>query len=177
MILWNFVVQDDTLLSKILTFTLLYGSLYSTYIWAGLIPLCLALTSGDDLLRLRPGVFMAVGWGVPFLVVGGLLLAGERMNNTLDSAFLYGEAQIISTAVVLGMSLVLGTIYLMGLSQGDREQRDYQALGRASIMGITEEQRTPGGLEDQRQMGSSSACSINSGHTEALCDGLQQSSP
>lgn len=36
MILWNFLgKQDDNLLAKILTFTLLYGSLYSTYVWTG----------------------------------------------------------------------------------------------------------------------------------------------
>uniref|UniRef100_A0A7N8YJ61 G protein-coupled receptor 155b n=1 Tax=Mastacembelus armatus TaxID=205130 RepID=A0A7N8YJ61_9TELE len=118
MILWNFLVkQQDNLLGKILTFTLLYGSLYSTYIWTGLIPLCLALTKRDDLLRLRPGVFMIFGWGVPFLVLGGLLTLGER-TDTVDSAFFYGRAQIISTAVVLAVSLVLGAISLMGLSQG-----------------------------------------------------------
>lgn len=77
-------------MGKIFTFTLLYGSLYSAYIWTGecvhlcgrisravcaliqtkicvstlgLIPLCLALTNRDDLLRLRPGVFMVLGWG------------------------------------------------------------------------------------------------------------------
>uniref|UniRef100_A0A4W6BVH4 G protein-coupled receptor 155 n=1 Tax=Lates calcarifer TaxID=8187 RepID=A0A4W6BVH4_LATCA len=36
MILWNFLVkQEDNLVGKILTFALLYGSLYSTYIWTG----------------------------------------------------------------------------------------------------------------------------------------------
>uniref|UniRef100_A0AAX7SNZ6 G protein-coupled receptor 155b n=1 Tax=Astatotilapia calliptera TaxID=8154 RepID=A0AAX7SNZ6_ASTCA len=81
MILWNFLVkQEDNLLGKILTFTLLYGSLYSTYIWTG----------KDDLLRLRPGVFMILGWGVPFLMVGGLLISGER-SDTIDSAFFYGH--------------------------------------------------------------------------------------
>lgn len=30
---------------------------------SGLIPLCLALINKDDLLRLRPGVFIALGWG------------------------------------------------------------------------------------------------------------------
>ncbi|GLD71087.1 integral membrane protein GPR155-like isoform X1, partial [Lates japonicus] len=64
MILWNFLVkQEDNLVGKILTFALLYGSLYSTYIWTGLIPLCLALTNRDDLLRLRPGLFVILGWG------------------------------------------------------------------------------------------------------------------
>uniref|UniRef100_A0A4W6BMW2 G protein-coupled receptor 155 n=1 Tax=Lates calcarifer TaxID=8187 RepID=A0A4W6BMW2_LATCA len=38
MILWNFLVkQEDNLVGKILTFALLYGSLYSTYIWTGLL--------------------------------------------------------------------------------------------------------------------------------------------
>lgn len=36
MILWNFLVKkEDNLLGKIFTFTLLYGSLYSSYIWTG----------------------------------------------------------------------------------------------------------------------------------------------
>ncbi|XP_039994675.1 integral membrane protein GPR155 isoform X2 [Xiphias gladius] len=168
MILWNFLVkQEDNLLGKILTFTLLYGSLYSTYIWTGLIPLCLALTNRDDLLRLRPGVFMILGWGVPFLMVGCLLISGER-TDTIDSAFFYGRAQIISTSVVLAISLVLGAISLMGLSQGGREQRGYQALSRAAVTGINDELRTPGDLEDlqqpqqQTQMANSPACSINS---------------
>ncbi|XP_035027822.1 integral membrane protein GPR155 isoform X2 [Hippoglossus stenolepis] len=165
MILWNFLVkQDDNLVGKILTFTLLYGSLYSTYVWTGLIPLCLALTTRDDLLRLRPGVFMILGWGVPFLVVGGLLIAGER-TDTMDSAFFYGRAQIISTAVVLAVSLVLGAVSLMGLSQGDREQRGYEALSRAAGTGPIDELRTPGGLEDpqqQTQLPNSPVGSINS---------------
>ncbi|CAI5654797.1 unnamed protein product [Oreochromis niloticus] len=168
MILWNFLVkQEDNLLGKILTFTLLYGSLYSTYIWTGLIPLCLALTNRDDLLRLRPGVFMILGWGVPFLMVGGLLISGER-TDTIDSAFFYGRAQIISTAVILAVSLVLGAISLMGLSQGDWEQSGYQALSRATVTGINDEVRVPGGLEDshqqqeQTQMSNSPACGINS---------------
>uniref|UniRef100_A0A668AKT5 G protein-coupled receptor 155 n=1 Tax=Myripristis murdjan TaxID=586833 RepID=A0A668AKT5_9TELE len=89
MILWNFLVkQEDNLLGQVLTFTLLYGSLYSTYIWTGK---CVYV---DDLLRLRPGVFMILGWGVPFLIVGGLLMAGERMTDTIDSAFFYGRAQV-----------------------------------------------------------------------------------
>ncbi|TMS04866.1 Integral membrane protein GPR155 [Larimichthys crocea] len=167
MILWNFLVKkDDNLLGKILTFTMLYGSLYSTYIWTGT--------------------------EVPFLMVGGLLISGER-TDTIDSAFFYGRAQIISTAVVLAVSLGLGAISLMGLSQGDREQRGYQALSRAAVTGISDELRAPGGLEEQQQQQqtvNSPACSINSdplhalsplqslpdmiastGHSGALCDG------
>ncbi|XP_029306368.1 LOW QUALITY PROTEIN: integral membrane protein GPR155 [Cottoperca gobio] len=168
MILWNVLVtQEDNMLGKILTFTLLYGSLYSTYIWTGLIPLCLALTNRDDLLRLRPGVFMILGWGVPFLMVGGLLLLGER-TDTIDSAFFYGRAQIISTTVVLAVSLLLGAISLMGLSQGVREQSGYEALNRAAVTGLSDELGTSGGLEDpqqqqqQPQTADSPACSTHS---------------
>lgn len=35
---------------------------------------------------------------VPFLMVGGLLLSGERTDN-IDSAFFYGRAQVRSPAV------------------------------------------------------------------------------
>uniref|UniRef100_A0A1A7XGI1 G protein-coupled receptor 155b n=1 Tax=Iconisemion striatum TaxID=60296 RepID=A0A1A7XGI1_9TELE len=151
MILWNFLVkQENNLLTKILTFTLLYGSLYSTYIWTGLIPLCLALTNRNDLLRLRPGVFMILGWGVPFLMVGGLLIAGER-TDTIDSAFFYGKAQIICSAVVLAVSLALGAVSLMGLSQGDREQTGYQALSRAAVTGIRDDLSAPCGQEEEQQ--------------------------
>uniref|UniRef100_A0A3Q3GCI2 G protein-coupled receptor 155b n=1 Tax=Kryptolebias marmoratus TaxID=37003 RepID=A0A3Q3GCI2_KRYMA len=172
MILWNFLVkQEDNLLGKTLTFTLLYGSLYSTYIWTGLIPLCLALTNRDDLLRLRPGVFMALGWGVPFLMVGGLLLSGER-TDTIDSAFFYGRAQIISSAVILAVSLALGAVSLMGLSQGDREQTGYQALSRAAVTGLTDEPSAPVGPDEpqqqQTQVATSPTCSINSGSSAVL---------
>lgn len=165
MILWNFLVrQEDNLIGKMITFTLLYGSLYSTYIWTGLIPLCLALTNRDDLLRLRPGIFMVLGWGIPFLMVGCLLIIGER-TDSIDSAFFYGKAQIICTALVLAVSLVLGAISLMGLSQGDREQRGYQALSRAGVTGINDDLRPSGGVEEQQphpQLATSPSLSINS---------------
>ncbi len=35
MILWKFVLKQGNVFSQILTFTLLYGSLYSTYMWTG----------------------------------------------------------------------------------------------------------------------------------------------
>lgn len=77
---------------------------------------------------------------------------------------------MITTAVVLAVSLVLGAISLMGLSQGDREQRGYEALSRAAVTGINDELGPSAGQEDsqQQQMGTSSACSINSGNL-ALC--------
>lgn len=71
--------------------------------------------------------------------------------------------------MVLAVSLVLGAISLMGLSQGEREQRGYQALSRAAVAGINDEQRATGGLEDpqqqqqQPQVANSPACSVHSG--------------
>uniref|UniRef100_A0A3B4A4X4 G protein-coupled receptor 155b n=1 Tax=Periophthalmus magnuspinnatus TaxID=409849 RepID=A0A3B4A4X4_9GOBI len=112
MILWNFLVkQEENLVGKVITFSLLYGSLYSTYIWTGLIPLCLALTNRDDLLRLRPGVFMALGWGVPFLMVGCLLLVGER-TDSIDSAFFCGKAQNLSSCMWWLLNRDPGRLYL-----------------------------------------------------------------
>ncbi|KAL1021746.1 hypothetical protein UPYG_G00017460 [Umbra pygmaea] len=144
MVVWNFVVKQENVLGKVLTFTLLYGSLYSTYIWTGLLPLCLVLTNKDDLLRLKPGVFMICGWGIPFLIVGCLLMAGERVPGTVDSAFFYGRGQVISTAVVVSGSLLLGGFSLMALSQGPKENQNYQALERASITGTVEDLGPPG---------------------------------
>lgn len=123
-------------------------------------------------------------------MVGGLLLLGDR-TDTIDSAFFYGRTQvrkhlllvfclflsnctsfiwfsspqIISTAVVLSVSLALGAVSLMGLSQGDREQRGYQALSRAAVTGASDELRAPGGQDEQQQphAGSSAAGSINTG--------------
>lgn len=75
--------------------------------------------------------------------------------------------QIISSAVVLAVSLVLGAVSLMGLSQGDREQTGYQALSRAAVTGNTEEPTVPAGPEDpqqqQMQVANSPTCSIDSG--------------
>lgn len=63
------------------------------------------------------------------------------------------------------MSLVLCAVSLMGLSQGDREQRGYEALSRAAFSGFNDGLRTPGGLEEPQQQPeiSPSACGINSG--------------
>uniref|UniRef100_A0A8C7YD08 G protein-coupled receptor 155b n=1 Tax=Oryzias sinensis TaxID=183150 RepID=A0A8C7YD08_9TELE len=145
MILWNFLVkQEDVLLGQILTFTLLYGSLYSTYIWTG------ALTGfGGFQLSLSVffGFHLCFFSRIPFLMAGILLLLGER-TNTIDSAFFYGRAQIITSAVVLAVSLALGAVSLMGLSQGGRAQSGYQVLSRATAAVVHEEPRAPGGAED-----------------------------
>uniref|UniRef100_A0A3B4A4G4 DEP domain-containing protein n=1 Tax=Periophthalmus magnuspinnatus TaxID=409849 RepID=A0A3B4A4G4_9GOBI len=118
MILWNFLVkQEENLVGKVITFSLLYGSLYSTYIWTG-------------------------------------------------------------DAVVLAVSLLLGALSLMGLSQGSREQSGYEALGRAAVTGLTDDLQPPGGVEEQQQqqppllISSPSTFSINSGTSWICCFNL-----
>ncbi|XP_029604885.1 integral membrane protein GPR155 isoform X1 [Salmo trutta] len=184
MILWNFVLKQEDILGQVLTFTLLYGSLYSTYVWTGLIPLCLVLTKKDNLLRIPPGVFMVFGWGIPFLILGGLLLAGERMPDTVDSAFFYGRAQIISTAVVVSCSILVGGFSLMGLSQGTKENQNYQALERASNTGTIEDLRPPGHQENQNYQALERASNTGTiedlrppGHQEDQTPPLEPSAP
>uniref|UniRef100_A0A8B9RG33 G protein-coupled receptor 155 n=1 Tax=Astyanax mexicanus TaxID=7994 RepID=A0A8B9RG33_ASTMX len=94
MIAWNFVVVKDNFLGQVLTFTLLYGSLYSTYIWPGLIVLSLYLLRRDEELKVQPGFIMIVGWGLPVLAMSILLMVGEKMPDTIDSAFFFGTSQV-----------------------------------------------------------------------------------
>ncbi|XP_062383354.1 lysosomal cholesterol signaling protein isoform X2 [Sardina pilchardus] len=148
MIIWKFVVHRDDLLGQVLIFTLLYGCLYSTYLWTGLIAFSLALMKKNEKMKIRPAVFVLLGWGIPFLTVGGLLIAGERMDDTIDSAFFYGRAQMGSTAVVLFCSIALGGLSLLGLGRGTQEEQHYHALDQSSMSGTTEDVRPYRDQED-----------------------------
>ncbi|XP_027015751.1 integral membrane protein GPR155 isoform X2 [Tachysurus fulvidraco] len=148
MTLWRFVVQQESVLGQILTFTLLYGALYSTYIWTGLLAFSLALLKRNEQLKLPPVVFIILGWGLPFLIVGLLLAAGEREGNTTDASFFYGKWQIISSAVVLSCSILLGGLSLMGLSQGSQEEQNYQILEQSSMSGTIDDIRSQTRPED-----------------------------
>ncbi|XP_030637692.1 integral membrane protein GPR155 [Chanos chanos] len=149
MILWKFVVRQENVLAQILTFTLLYGSLYSTYLWTGLLAFSLALLKKNEQLKVPPLVFIILGWGIPFLIVGVLLVTGQRMSDSPDSAFFYGKRQIVCSVVVLCCSLVLAGLSLMGLGRGSQEEQSYQALGQSSLSGTDEDLRPPSHLENQ----------------------------
>ncbi|XP_036400526.1 integral membrane protein GPR155 isoform X2 [Megalops cyprinoides] len=148
MILWYFIVTQDNFVGQVFTFALLYASLYSTYVWTGLIALSLLLMKKDDELKVRPGIFVIVGWGIPALCVGILLIAGEKMTDNVDSAFFYGRPQIITTTVVLACSIVLGGSSLMGLSRGTQDS-SYQALEQGSVSGTGEDPRPRSDSESQ----------------------------
>uniref|UniRef100_A0A672T4Y7 G protein-coupled receptor 155 n=1 Tax=Sinocyclocheilus grahami TaxID=75366 RepID=A0A672T4Y7_SINGR len=143
MMLWKFVVKQGNVFGQILTFTLLYGSLYSTYMWTGLLAFALTLLGRNENLKVKPIFFIISGWGIPFLIVGGLLMIGQRMSDNLDSAFFYGKGQIVCTVVVLGCSIMLGGLSLMSLSRGAQEEQNYQALDQNSMTGTTEDVRQP----------------------------------
>ncbi|KAJ3591972.1 hypothetical protein NHX12_007102 [Muraenolepis orangiensis] len=107
MILWNFTGGTNVYAGKIFTFTLLFTALNSTYVWPGLIVLCLVLTKRrDDQKGSRPR---------------------EKGDYTIDPTSFYGRPQIICSSVVLSLSLVLVGGALVGLSR-DRWETNYQVL-------------------------------------------------
>uniref|UniRef100_A0A669EEQ0 G protein-coupled receptor 155 n=1 Tax=Oreochromis niloticus TaxID=8128 RepID=A0A669EEQ0_ORENI len=100
MILWNFVVKESNFIGQVLTFTLLCTSLYSTFIWPGLIALSLVLLKSED-LKVSPAMLVIAGWGIPALVTAVLLICGEKMFGVIDAAFFYGRAQVIIPGEVI----------------------------------------------------------------------------
>ncbi|XP_046712392.1 integral membrane protein GPR155 isoform X4 [Silurus meridionalis] len=148
MSVWKFAVQQENVLGQSLTFALLYGALYSTYMWTGLLAFSLALLKKNEQLKVSPVVFILLGWGLPFLAVGLLLAAAERVSDNADAAFFYGKWQIISSALVLSFSIFLGGVSLMGLSQGSQEEQNYQILGQSVMTGTTVDFQIPVRSED-----------------------------
>ncbi|XP_026074445.1 integral membrane protein GPR155 [Carassius auratus] len=150
MIAWNFLAEQDNFLGQVLTFTLLYGSLYSTYVWPGLIALSLLLMRGEE-VSFRPGLTVITGWGVPALAVSVLLLTGERLPDTIDSAFFYGKTQVMCTSVVLFVSIVLCGVSLALLS---RRTQDFDGLERGSASDSEEDTHTHSSEEQPSAVGS-----------------------
>ncbi|KAM3862518.1 lysosomal cholesterol signaling protein [Diretmus argenteus] len=150
MILWNSVVRNDSFIGQVLAFTLLYTSLYSTYLWPGLIALSLVLMRRDEDQKVSPGILMIAGWGVPVLVTAILLVSGGKMPDTIDSAFFYGRPQIICTTVVLALSILLGGGSLVCLSRGSwASNPGEQVLERDISCGPAEEPSPEGDPESQ----------------------------
>lgn len=121
MILWNFVVKENNFIGQVLTFTLLCTSLFSTFIWPGLIALSLVLLKSED-LKVSPGMLVIAGWGIPALITAVLLICGEKMFGVIDAAFFYGRAQIICTTFVVAFSIILGGGSFVCLSRGSWAQ-------------------------------------------------------
>ncbi|KAM7407431.1 hypothetical protein PAMA_003247 [Pampus argenteus] len=124
MILWNFVVKEDNFIGQALTFTLICTSLYSTYVWPGLIALSLVLKRQFEDQKVSPGTMVIAGWGIPALVTAALFINGGKMSDTIDSSQIYGKPQIICTTVVVALSILLGGSSLVCLSRGSWAQND-----------------------------------------------------
>ncbi|KAI3356243.1 hypothetical protein L3Q82_017486, partial [Scortum barcoo] len=129
MILWNFVVKEDNFVGQVLTFTLLCTSLYSSYVWPGLIALSLVLLKKYEDLKVSPGMLVITGWGFPTLVTAVLLISGQKMPDTIDPSIFYGKQQIICTSVVLALSILLGGGSLVCLSRGSWAQNEQSQDG------------------------------------------------
>ncbi|XP_058643205.1 integral membrane protein GPR155 isoform X1 [Onychostoma macrolepis] len=169
MIAWNFIAEQDNFLGQVLTFTLLYGSLYSTYIWPGLIALSLLLMRRNEEVNFRPGLTVITGWGVPFLAISVLLLTGERLPNTIDSAFFYGKTQVTCTSVVLFVSIVLCAVSLTLLS---RRTQDYHSLERESLSDSEEDVNLPYDTHTE-QPGAVGSINTDCQMCECVCGRLQ----
>ncbi|KAK7168609.1 hypothetical protein R3I93_004817 [Phoxinus phoxinus] len=166
MIAWSFVVAQNNFLGQVLTFTLLYTSLYSTYIWPGLIALSLLLMRRSEEVSFRPGLIVIAGWGLPVLAVSVLLLSGHRMPDTIDSAFFYGKTQVLCSSVVLFASIMLCGISLALLS---RRTQDYHTLEHASVSGSEEDVQLP--YDTHTQSSVEQPCSVGSINTDCqMCD-------
>ncbi|XP_052532198.1 integral membrane protein GPR155 [Tympanuchus pallidicinctus] len=137
MVIWNFTVKQKDVTVQILVFIFLYSSLYSTYLWTGFLSFSLFLLRKRETVRIPIGFIIIAGWGVPTLLIGILLIVGERNSNSIDSAFFYGKHQIITTAVVLFISILMSGISLMCMNR-NRQESNYEVLNPYSPHGQVE---------------------------------------
>ncbi|KYO17825.1 integral membrane protein GPR155 [Alligator mississippiensis] len=138
MVTWNFIIKERDITVQILIFSLLYSSLYSTYLWTGLLSFSLFMLKKREVLKIPAGYIILTGWGIPTLLVGILLILGERNNDSIDSAFFYGKYQIITTAVTLFISLLMSGISLMCMNR-NRQESNYEVLNPYSSNSQIEE--------------------------------------
>uniref|UniRef100_A0A2I3HRD3 G protein-coupled receptor 155 n=1 Tax=Nomascus leucogenys TaxID=61853 RepID=A0A2I3HRD3_NOMLE len=98
MMIWNFV-KEKNFVGQILVFVLLYSSLYSTYLWTGLLAISLFLLKKRERVQIPVGIIIISGWGIPALLVGVLLITGKHNGDSIDSAFFYGKEQCCSCSM------------------------------------------------------------------------------
>nr|XP_033802087.1 integral membrane protein GPR155 isoform X1 [Geotrypetes seraphini]XP_033802088.1 integral membrane protein GPR155 isoform X1 [Geotrypetes seraphini]XP_033802089.1 integral membrane protein GPR155 isoform X1 [Geotrypetes seraphini] len=180
MMMWNFIIKEQNAVGQTLVFLILYGALYSTYLWTGLISLSLLLLKKREVTKIPVGFLIVAGWGIPALTMGILLMAGECNRDATDSAFFYGQHQIISTAVILFCSILLSGMSLMCMSRNDRESH-YQVLNQPSHQVVNEEpvgtvprdsptlMESPQFLRESATQKGCAACPIQNG--ELCCTG------
>ncbi|XP_063198220.1 lysosomal cholesterol signaling protein isoform X2 [Chroicocephalus ridibundus] len=143
MVAWNFIVKEKDITMQILVFIFLYSSLYSTYLWTGFLSFSLFLLRKRETVKIPIGFIIIAGWGVPTLLVGILLIVGEHNTASIDSAFFYGKYQIITTAVILFISILMSGISLMCMNR-NRQESSYEVLNPYSPRSQVEEVEVEG---------------------------------
>ncbi|KAJ7345625.1 hypothetical protein JRQ81_001575 [Phrynocephalus forsythii] len=137
MIIWNFTTEERSIPVQILVFIFLYSSLYSAFLWTGLLSFSLLLLKRREAIKIPVGFIIIAGWGIPAVLVGILLIAGQHTDD-VDSAFFYGNYQMITTAVVVSISILISGISLMCMNRSGLKG-NYEVLNQHSQPSQTEE--------------------------------------
>uniref|UniRef100_A0A7N5JZX7 G protein-coupled receptor 155 n=1 Tax=Ailuropoda melanoleuca TaxID=9646 RepID=A0A7N5JZX7_AILME len=176
MMIWNFV-KEKNFVGQILVFVLLYSSLYSTYLWTGLLAISLFLLKKRESVQIPVGIIIISGWGIPALLVGVLLITGKHNGDSIDSAFFYGKEQMIVTAVTLFCSIVIAGISLMCMNRttqaGRYEGFDQSQNHKAAEPGNAAFEESPVPANEPEPFTSSipetSCCSCSMGNGGSRC--------
>ncbi|XP_044282905.1 integral membrane protein GPR155 isoform X2 [Varanus komodoensis] len=157
MVMWNFTIEKRNIPVQILVFVFLYSSLYSAFLWTGLLSLSLLLLKRREAIQIPIGFIIAAGWGIPAVLVGVLLITGKH-TDAIDSAFFYGPYQVITTAVVVSISILTSGISLMCMNRSGAEA-NYEALSQHLPQSQTE--------EAEREVSEQSRSSASTSHSLA----------
>uniref|UniRef100_A0A8C5UKX8 G protein-coupled receptor 155 n=1 Tax=Microcebus murinus TaxID=30608 RepID=A0A8C5UKX8_MICMU len=176
MMIWNFV-KEKNFVGQILVFVLLYSSLYSTYLWTGLLAISLFLLKKRERVQIPVGIIIISGWGIPALLVGVLLITGKHNGDSIDSAFFYGKEQMITTAVTLFCSILIAGVSLMCMNRttqaGSYEGFDQSQSHKAVEPGNAAFEESPTPVNEPELFTSSipetSCCSCSMGNGELRC--------
>ncbi|XP_055456657.1 integral membrane protein GPR155 isoform X2 [Psammomys obesus] len=180
MMIWNFV-KEKNFVGQILVFVLLYSSLYSTYLWTGLLAVSLFLLKKRESVQIPVGAIIIAGWGIPALLVGVLLITGKHNGDSIDSAFFYGKEQMITTAVILFCSILTAGVSLMCMNR-TTQAGHYEGFGQAQNHkpgepGSTTLEESPAPTNEPELFPSTipetSCCSCSLGNGELRCPSVE----
>lgn len=179
MIIWNFV-KEKNFVGQILVFVLLYSSLYSTYLWTGLLAISLFLLKKKERVQIPVGIIIICGWGIPALLVGVLLITGKHNGDSIDSAFFYGKEQMITTSVTLFCSIAVASISLMCMNrttQGSYEGFSQSENHKAAEPGNAAAEESPVPINEPEPFTSSipetGCCSCSMRNGELCCASVE----
>ncbi|XP_062972438.1 lysosomal cholesterol signaling protein isoform X2 [Elgaria multicarinata webbii] len=137
MVMWNFTIEKRSIPVQILVFIFLYCALYSAFLWTGLLSLSLLLLKRRGAMQIPIAFIIGAGWGIPAILVGILLITGKHSDD-IDSAFFYGKSQVITTAAVVSISILISGVSLMCMNRSGAEA-NYEAWNQNSQPSPTEE--------------------------------------